>query len=240
MQAIDRKGRFRFHTFSEIVENQKREVTVGALPNPLPNDDSSTLLAPLGLTLADCRWVMSRILDAGRGQSAYALATKAGTDRYHTAIVALRERAIPKGFTMSEAHNIGRVVAPDRSFQIIVGQGDENTATELMPCTRRKRGPKGKELVLPSLFPREVMRVITNVKNSLELPTRVLLYYARTDVIRAELSVPVDLDAKGRYSKFIDRIPLGEITPDGIESITSGFPPVPPTDIEFSVKRRER
>ncbi len=215
---------------------------MGALPKPLPSDDSDALLAALGLTLADMRWIMARILDAGRGQSAFAMPGKAGTDRYHTGVIALRERAVPKGFTISNESNIGRVIANDQSFQIIVGQGDVNTGTEVMPCTRRKRGPKGRELILPSLFPQEVMRGLTNFKQSLGLPTRVLLFYATPDFVRAELSVPVNLDAKGRYSKFVERIPLGEIGSDdlGLGSSHRAPLPQPPAGIEVTVTRRKR
>ncbi len=211
---------------------------MGAVRKLLEVPDVDMRLAALGLTLSDLRWVMARTLEAGRGKSVYAMPTRAGTDRYHASVEALRERLVPSPakWTLSNTHGIGKVIAPDSSFQIVVGQGTEDTCTETTPSTRRARGRRGRELLLPSLFPAEVMQGITRIaRPDSGILTRILLYYATETEIRAELSVPVGLDAKWRFSAFVDRIPLGSM---GDDELLAEQTDTTPPQVDVTVIRR--
>ena len=211
---------------------------MSARRRPLSLFDTPARLSALGLRLADFQWAMGRILEAGRGQSVHALSSKAGTDRYHIAVIAIREGHVPNGFAPSDDDNIGRIVAPNSAFQIVVGQGNVDTCTEEMPRTRRSRGKKGQALIGPNLFSDAVWQAIAKQAVTNAIVTRVFLYYATQNMVRAELSIPVGLDEKNRYSGFEDRIPLGEITENDLTMTGNLSPIAAPDPIDVTVKRR--
>lgn len=152
----------------------------------------------------------------------------------------LRDGLAPHGWIRSNERNWPRTVNSEGTIAITVATGNEATGSTGMPTTTSSKGPSTVEALevnrqqfwLPGMEPPELV-ADEDAENQ---PTTwlLLIHHAKTE-IRAELSLPLDVDREGRVSVWRERIILRSMPLDGAPlEIT---PPVLP-DIDVVVRRK--
>lgn len=156
------------------------------------------------------------------------------------AVRVLRDGLALRGWVRSNERNWPRTIHPNGNIAITVATGTEATGrTAESPTTTSSKGPSTVDALevnrmqfwLPGMEPPEL-----EVGEEENKPTTwLLLVHHAKDEIRAELSLPLDVDREGKVSVWRERIILGAIPLDG-EPIEI-LPPVLP-DIDVAVRRK--
>ncbi|HXP23988.1 MAG TPA: hypothetical protein VN807_07595 [Candidatus Sulfotelmatobacter sp.] len=154
----------------------------------------------------------------------------------------LRERLILEDWVKSDSGRYYTVVRADGKVAIAVASGSEDTGREDgFPRNRSAKGPSTATIVSQNagtidLFP-ETLPPPTEVVDP-ERATYLLLFYVCPSDVRAELSLPVDIDDDGYITAWRERIILGSHPIDSAAIEISGESPDAGPDIDVDVKRR--
>jgi hypothetical protein len=202
-------------------------------------DDVGARLASMGLTdepLAHSarRWYLSWVSFTAN-HPPFAIGIAAWTE----AVAALREGLLPLGWTRSDEKNYALVIHPDGAMAINVASGDAGTG--IPTASVSNRAPKG--VSTPEAIS------INQVQLELDLPvpdmphvrgdegplTWFLLLHRSSDEVRCELSLPSQISADGRITRWQERIMLPSIPLDSTDVV-----PVTPQgpDLDIDVKRK--
>lgn len=158
------------------------------------------------------------------------------------AVRVLRDGLAPFGWMRSNERNWPRTVHPSGNIAITVATGNEATGRAAdTPTTTSSKGPstvdalevnRSLQFWLPGMEPPEVE---AGDEEETKATTWLLLVHHAKNEIRAELSLPLDVDGEGKVSVWRERIILGAIPLDGepVEIV----PPVLP-DIDVAVRRK--
>lgn len=211
-------------------------VTLPAYTEP---EDVKTRLADMGLTEeplvhAARRWYLSWV-SFTTNHPPFAI----GIAAWMEAVAALREGLLPLGWTRSDEKNYALVIHPNGSIAINIASGDAGTG---MPTANvSNRAPKGVSTA-------DAISV-NQVQLELDLPvpdmphvrgdegplTWFLLLLRAGAEVRCELSLPSQITADGRITRWQERIMLPSISLDGAE-VEIAVPEGP--DLDIDVKRK--
>ncbi|HXQ04349.1 MAG TPA: hypothetical protein VN831_06290 [Bradyrhizobium sp.] len=203
-----------------------------------PNDVKARL-ASMGLTEepllhAARRWYLSWISFTAN-HPAFGI----GIAAWMEAVAGLREGLLPVGWIRSDENNYALVMHPDGTMAINVATGDAGTGVPTANVSNK--APKGVstadaisvnqvqiELDLP-------VPDIPHVRGEEGPLTWFLLLHRAGAEVRCELSLPSELSADGRITRWQERIILPSIPIDGAE-IEIVAPESP--DLDIDVKRK--
>ena len=158
------------------------------------------------------------------------------------AVRALRDGLAPYGWKRNNANHWPRTIHPDGDIAITVATGNEATGkADDSPITTSSKGPSTVEalevnrlqLWLPGLEPFDFK---ADENDETKPTTWLLLVHYAKDEIRAELSLPLDLNREGRVSVWRERILLRPIP---LDLVSEEVPPLILPDIDVSVRRKK-
>jgi hypothetical protein len=205
----------------------------------IDSDDVKARLAAMGLTdeplgHAARRWYLSWV-SFTTNHPPFAI----GIAAWMEAVAALREGLLPLGWTRSDEKNYALVIHPDGLMAINIASGDAGTGIPTSNVSNR--APKGVSTA-------DAISV-NQVQLELDLPvpdmphmrdeegplTWFLLLHRAGVEIRRELSLPSQISADGRITRWQERIMLPSIPLDGVdvEIVTPHGP-----DLDIEVKRK--
>lgn len=157
------------------------------------------------------------------------------------AVRALRDGLAPSGWVRSNERNWPRAIHPQGHIALTVATGNEATGrNDGSPSTTSSKGPSTVEALevnrlqawLPGMEPPEAE---PGEDDENKPTTWLLLVHHAKNEIRAELSLPLDVDHEGRVTVWRERILLQSIPLDG-EPIEIMPPALP--DIDIAVRRK--
>jgi len=156
------------------------------------------------------------------------------------AVRSLRDSLKPEGWTRFNDQNSPKTVSPDGAVSIIVSTGNEATGNpSAEPATTSSKGPntadaievnRSLQLYLPGMEQPVLLR-----DEDEQVSTWILLVHHAKNELRAELSLPLDVDADGRVSVWQERIILRAQPLDEEPVVVT--PPTQP-DIDIAVRRK--
>lgn len=135
----------------------------------------------------------------------------AGFYQWNDTLRSLRENMAGRNWGRNDTGNWPTTVHPEKLLAIAVSSGNADTGKEAAnPSTKAPKGPRTARAVtinanqawLPGLGPEEGVAPEGN------LPTWLLLFFAGENELRAELSLPVNMDSEGHVSAWRERIIL--------------------------------
>jgi hypothetical protein len=197
------------------------------------------LLEELGLDERELREAVMRGQLASSSCSALAPKTASGFYAWAETVSALREALVRRGWVAECKGNFEVVVEPDGRWQIVVSSGNNRTGLGAMhvPSTRNSRGPHTRAAVEINTLQLSLFGDARGAARELRGPTTwVLLYYQDGHEVRAELSLPSDIDDGGRIDAWQERNILAPIPLGG--SDLSGLEDVEELRIEVGVQRK--
>lgn len=210
------------------------------LTEPLLGSEADAELIRMGTSADRLRQVALRSYLAGRDFAhPHFPPTTAGFNRWSTGNKLLRDLHVPSGWTARNDSGVPKVVSPDGSFSMMMVAGNEDTGlSHRIPSTATPRGPQGAKDVRDNrqgdLFgyspPTPTGKTWMFLVAIIELSGRCIL--------RAELSLPWQLDRKGDVVAWYRRIILPEVKTDDAppEPRTDDAPPS--AEIDVPVERR--
>ena len=231
-------------------------------------EDAGTRLAKLGLTLPGMQEAVVAYRVGLTTATANDPRNAAGYFGYAYATRWLREHLLPQGWRKCDAGGYSRVVNDNRRIAIAVSSGDENTGRigGEAPRTKRSKGPRTVAAIAANvqqlwLFGDEEIGVSAEARtrqtktgdvddfHDVEQPaqefvpvdgcvTWLLLLHVTHAEIRAELSLPVEVDETARPGQWLERIILPPTTFDS--TLAPLDLPDDGPDIDVAVTRRPR
>lgn len=191
-------------------------------------DDALEPLARLGLNLEIVTNVLKRALDVALSCNDNDPITMAGTMLWGKGVRFLAEETRPLGWTRINPDNQALVLSPDGSIAITTASGDEDTGVPYgSPCTRSQKGRTtiaacrdNRQLAFSDwLDPAPMVEISQNSGHA----TWFLLMYRdkKFNVLRAELSLPVQMDENGHVVRWDRRIILPDVPFDSIQTIST-------------------
>jgi hypothetical protein len=204
-------------------------------------------LDSLGLNEELLQQAIRRGLAAAHSCTEHHPRQSAGFYLWSEAIAALREANAPRGWHGEDDQNLPYAVNESRTIRIAVATGDEYTGLkDQTPCTNSKKGPRTVTAVASNkqqyeLWPGVELtpETLMNVTGSMGCTTWLLLIHRdiQAEEIRCELSRPVDMNAEGKVSRWVERIILSSTPFSGPKSgIVPDVPKSP--QIDMRIKRR--
>lgn len=159
------------------------------------------------------------------------------------AVRALRDGLVTQGWRNSNSNNWPRSIHPDSKVALTVATGNEATGrANGSPSTKAAKGPS---TVSALLVNRELQFTLPGIDHpgdeepdgeaNGQAVTWLLLIHHGANELRAELSLPLDVDRDGRVSVWRERILLKSLPLDG-EPIEILPPQLP--DIDIDIRRR--
>ncbi len=149
----------------------------------------------------------------------------------HTAI-ALREQLIQVGWTLCDEYNLNRTISPNNDFTIVVSSGNAGVGkVGYAPSTLNRKGELSNIVidvnneVQLTFFPIETNK--TKKYNISKMFHWFLLYYNDGEKLWLELSLPRELNAKGRVSSWFQRIVLPPVDLSDFEVNPNNLNPNP-------------
>lgn len=209
------------------------------MQEPLRKAEANHSLEDFDLTVEDLHYAVreATILRDSCGPN-HAPSAK-GTYSFHETVNHLRIKLKPRGWATCDKGNYSRVIHPDGFMSIAVSGGDINTGNpDAFPCTVSSKGERTKQVIaenqlllfstdeIADSFPRESGRH----------QTWYLLYHFDLDETRLELSLPVNLDRRGKISTWRERIYLPAIPTEMPFTLDHSEIPDPEVKVE---RRRE-
>jgi hypothetical protein len=161
-----------------------------------------------------------------------------GFYQWNETLRTLREELVVQGWLRDDNQGYSTVENPERTIAIAVSSGDAGTGQRWeTPRTKRSKGPRTAEAVIDNaaqldLFP-ETLAVPTPAPG--DHVTWILLFYCDGNQLRAELSLPVSMDANGHIELWRERIILPSQPVDS--SISVPEPDFGP-EVEIDIQRR--
>ncbi|HWT04370.1 MAG TPA: hypothetical protein VN224_01305 [Xanthomonadales bacterium] len=166
-----------------------------------------------------------------------------GFYQWNETLKMLREQLVAIGWERNNDSGFPTVVNRAMSLAISVSSGNENTGNpSAIPSTKYHKGPCTVDRVSSNaqieldLYPDLPAPVRSSDGDSAFL-TWTLLFYTDCDEIRAELSLPVLIDAGGQINAWKERIILPVIPLDGDGSKLTTEPDFGP-DVDINIRRR--
>jgi hypothetical protein len=168
-------------------------------------------LAELGLSAADCDFVLSGADAEARTWTALAPPVIAGMARWGKTNELLRVRLLPRGWVHDDPRNMPRTISPARDFAIVAATGDG--ATGRPDVTSRNLYARGVETVRAIGRGDQLAFDYPGLASppADDLVIWLLLYHLAGDEIRAELSRPHSISSAGFVDSWAERILLAPI-----------------------------
>lgn len=162
-----------------------------------------------------------------------------GISAWTESVAALREQLLPAGWSRSDEMNYALVVHPDGTMAINVATGDLGTGRpEANPSNKTRKGARTDDAISVNQFQLELDLPVPDMPHvrGEEGPLTWFLLLHRTGAeIRSELSLPSEMSADGRITRWAERIILSPIPLDGVEvELLSSLGP----DLDIDVKRK--
>ena len=206
---------------------QERHLSLTAI-DVFEGDDAQEPLTRLGLSREILTNVLKKALDAALSCNDNDPITMAGMMLWGKGVRFFAEETRPLGWKRIEVNNQALVLSPDGSNAVTAASGDEDTGVPHgSPCTRSK---KGKTTIAACRDNRQ--RSFDDwldpapVVASSRIPGRatwLLLMHRdkKSNVLRAELSLPVQMDDDGHIVRWDKRIILPDVPFDSIPTIST-------------------
>jgi hypothetical protein len=175
--------------------------------------DVETALERLGIAAAPLILAVNRGHLAAISRTANDAPNAAGFYQWNETLRTLREELAVLGFTRSNNRGYSTALRGDKRMAIAVSSGDEGTGIALAnPSTKQVKGPCTIAAVSSNaaqieMFPDEVLMSVPAL-DDIECLTWLLLFHAAGMELRAELSLPVTMDAGGQIRAWRERIIL--------------------------------
>ncbi|MBV8362011.1 MAG: hypothetical protein JO189_29375 [Deltaproteobacteria bacterium] len=175
---------------------------------------------------------------AGISRTANDAPNAAGFYQWNDTLRSLRENMASQNWERNDAGNWPTTVHPDKLLAIAVSSGNADTGKETAnPSTKALKGPKTARAVTinanqPWLPDFELEEEVAPEAN---LPTWLLLFYAAEKELRAELSLPVNIDSEGHVSAWRERVILPALPVDPV--LTVPEPDFGP-DVDIKIARK--
>ena len=144
-----------------------------------------------------------------------------GSVRWIHTVATLREALLPFGYMPSEAAQLSRAVHPGRRVAILPSTGSPTTGIPFFvagrdPSTKWPKGERTAQAVIQNsqlaLFGDDPAQ---EVEEDAPLETWMLLQHASKEEVRAELSLPAEIDSRGFIRKWSVRLILPPHSNDG-------------------------
>lgn len=186
------------------------------------NEQSSNQLEDLGLQADGLTGVLRGCLAGYLSCTSLDAPTRAQTEVYFEAVRLLREWLLPLGWGCDNVDQQPRVFNRDRGIAIVFASGDSNTGQPFPhPRTRRAKGEATQTKIIVnqaqlSLAFEQDPSELANNDAPTGLTTYILLVSVDEEGLRAELSIPEDMDASGFIDTWTTRIllPMVSRTPE--------------------------
>jgi hypothetical protein len=202
-------------------------------------DEVAAALARLGLAVAPLVVAVNRGHLAAISRTLNDAPNAAGFYQWNETLRTLREELAVLGFTRSNTRGYSTALHGDKRMAIAVSSGDEGTGIALAnPSTKQVKGPCTVAAVNSNaaqleLFPGLALMSPPRVET--DCLTWILLFRAAGVELRAELSLPVNMDDGGQIRAWRERIILPSQPLDGAFTIPEpDFGP----DVEIEIQRR--
>jgi hypothetical protein len=152
----------------------------------------------------------------------------------------LRQRLVPRKWSISNEGGYCTVVSPDAALAIAVASGDANTGRPYAsPTTLSAKGARTEEAISANQLSLDIRLPDEDEVEVADeqCETWYLLIYVDLDAaeVRAELSLPSGQDEQGRIINWVERIilPSTEVQADSADLPIDDLP-----DIDIEIKRR--
>jgi hypothetical protein len=181
------------------------------------------------------RWGMGYAFECTQ----YDPASLPGTLAWGRTVRGLRERLVPQGWKPDNERNYPTVIHQDQMHAIGTASGDAHTGrADRTPATRTEKGPATRKAIAEtqrSFW--EVAKEFPRPRVGAGMQTWLLLYYfdELAQEIRAELSLPAEMDDNGYVRKWRERVILPSIPVEREPMVMDDAPAEP---IEVKVERR--
>jgi hypothetical protein len=173
-------------------------------------EEIDAALARLGLTLAPLRRAVAAGYLARISCTANDAPNAPGYYHWNATLRGLREELVTIDWSRCDDGNFSTIVHPSNKVAIAVASGNEDTGiVEAVPTTRCAKGPNTAAAVTVNIAQLELFPIeAPPVHDGHERVTWFLLFYADRHELRAELSLPVFIDAEGQIQAWRERIIL--------------------------------
>jgi hypothetical protein len=204
-------------------------------------DEVATALARLGLAVAPLVVAVNRGYLAAISRTSNDAPNAAGFYQWNETLRTLREELAVFEFTRSTTRGYSTALRGDKRMAIAVSSGDEGTGVAgANPSTKQVKGPctiaaVSSNAVQLELFPGLVLIPPPPSPDEIECLTWILLFRAPGAELRAELSLPVNMDEGGQIRAWRERIILPSQPLD--TTFTIPEPDFGP-DVEIEIQRR--
>lgn len=162
-----------------------------------------------------------------------------GTTQVSLTIRGLRENLIPQGWLKCDRGNYPRIISPNQKMAIAVTSGCSNTGKpNALPSNRNPKGSCTIGVVetnsrqLNLAFPGQDLSPQEEEMNP--KLTWILLFYRDKEELRAELSLPAEMDKTGYIRSWVERIILPTQPLNNTPPVIPEFGP----DITIEVRKR--
>lgn len=164
-----------------------------------------------------------------------------GFYQWNDTLRSLRENMVREGWHREDAGNWPTTVHADNKLAIAVSSGNELTGNpRATPSTKRAKGARTAQAVncnrnqlwMPGFEP-------TVPETDENRPTWLLMFFADDNELRAELSLPINMDDEGHVSGWRERIILPALTLDPEVRVRIPEPDFGP-DIEIKIAKKAR
>lgn len=148
--------------------------------------------------------------------------TAPGTDAWRYPTRQLRAEAVEQGYRLDNPKNLPLAVSDEYNINITVSSGDERTGFVLGGMQPKTKNPKGSILEAAitrntgqfPLFPDLEPENIRKFRHTMGYPTWVFLLYITDSEIRAELSLPREMDGSDHIVGWSERIIISVMPKD--------------------------
>ncbi len=203
-------------------------------------EDVEAVLARLGLAVAPLVVAVNRGHLAAISRTPNDAPNAAGFYQWNETLRTLREELAVFGFSRASTRGYSTVLRADKRMALAVSSGDEGTGVaRANPSTKQVKGPCTIAAVSSNaaqleLFPGLVL-MSSPASEEAECLTWILLFRANDTELRAELSLPVNMDEGGQIRVWRERIILPSQPLDDTYKVPEpDFGP----DVEIEIQRR--
>lgn len=178
----------------------------------LEQEEVQTRLEAMGLSIEALKRVVVSAAGAFNSTTRFHPSSAAGTYMYQEGTAALRRACVPLGYDFDEDGHQPRTFSEERGVSIILQTGDDNTGvlTGVEPTARNPKGTATKNKVSSNYAQMSLFNLATPESPDTDMYNWVLLVAVVDDVVRAELSLPREVNSEGKPCGWVERILLPE------------------------------
>jgi hypothetical protein len=135
-----------------------------------------------------------------------------GFYQWNDTLRTLRDSMVPSGWRCCDKNNLPTIIHPKGTHAIAISSGNRGTGDVMAsPSTKNSKGLGTEEVITNNarqlnLF--DFAAIPKYEKDREKYPTWLLLFYLSKKELRAELSLPVNIDSNGYVDKWRERIIL--------------------------------